>query len=270
MPPATEFTALGVGNGFPFCPAKVDVSVYDYWTSLGGWSEVNEPINEASKKASIEKSRRLAMALFWNLDGWTGRLYYESFGPLIEITSLSMKDDDWTRGRDSFSAYPLTGGDVDDPEFDPMDRVCYKRFDAKKYLSSDPDDDIGDFFRIFPDIVRMYEGDTGDEDNFRGYGFSDIGSVFGYETFVIRFESYANGTPATPTQTDEDISYTEIPTNITDLSIPCVGKIEQGLAFEIPEDFNTYSWEDLDFAFEDEFEAFGFRIDSLDFYTYPA
>ena len=38
MPKADTFTALGRGNGFGFCPKKVDVSEFDNWITLGGVS----------------------------------------------------------------------------------------------------------------------------------------------------------------------------------------------------------------------------------------
>jgi hypothetical protein len=274
MPTEDSFTALGKGNGFTFCLNKIDVSdrgdgqPYDYWVTLGGFKKTD---GGSPSQEQIDESLRVAMALFWNLDGWTGRLLSDSFLE-DEITSLSMKNDDWTRGLDEFEARKNTFDDIIDPEFEPHDRVCYRSFLATKYLSDDPDSgDIYDYISIgsyHPPIIRMYDGDDQDESNFVGYGFKRIESVFGYEAFHITFSSYYNGSPASPTQTDEDIAYTEIPTNVTGLNLPCVGYIEQNLAFEIPADFDIYSWVDLTFSSSNEYEAFEFRIDSLDFYTY--
>jgi len=90
-----------------------------------------------------------------------------------------------------------------------------------------------------------------------------------FQYYEVQFSSYQNGTPASPTQTYEDISYVEIPTNITSLTIPAVGYIESLYlgAGAIPDDFDTYSWEDLQFEQSNPNE-FAFKIDSLDFYTY--
>lgn len=61
--PATEFTALGRGNGFPFCANRVDVdSFYDYMT-LGGYRKTDTGGASASQ---INDSLVGAMELFWN------------------------------------------------------------------------------------------------------------------------------------------------------------------------------------------------------------
>ena len=58
----------GYGSGFPFCPFKKDISTYDYWTTLSGWSAVDEPVDDAAKAASIAESLRLAMKFHWNAE----------------------------------------------------------------------------------------------------------------------------------------------------------------------------------------------------------
>ena len=63
MPTAESFTALGVGNGFSFCPTKVDVSSYALWTTISGF---NQSTGGTPTAAQIEESRRLAMLWFWN------------------------------------------------------------------------------------------------------------------------------------------------------------------------------------------------------------
>lgn len=262
MPTATPFTALGRGNGFTFCPNKVDVSGYDYWVTLGGYKKTD---TSDPTQAQVNLSLKNAMQLFWNLDGWTGRLYFNDSSSSYEITSLSMKNGDWTVGNDEYYANKLDGTQVDEPDFDPKDRVCYKSFQATKYASY-PYSGIS----LRGTFVRMYNGATSDEDNFVGYGFSEliIASLY-FNYYSVEFSSYQNGTPASPTQTNEDISYVEIPTNITSLTIPAVGYIQytyQGTG-NIPDDFDTYSWGSLQFEQSSPYD-FAFEIDSLDFYTY--
>lgn len=71
MPTATPFKALGKGNGFTNCVSQ-DVTGFDSWTTLSGWSKITQPSSQAAKLTSIEESRRLAMLLFWNLSEVTG------------------------------------------------------------------------------------------------------------------------------------------------------------------------------------------------------
>ena len=85
MPEATPFTFFGsisdtdpnavLFTGFPFLLEKVNVSdrgdgqPYDYWTTLGGWSKVNEPATDELKAQSIWDSFEKAMKLYWNYNG---------------------------------------------------------------------------------------------------------------------------------------------------------------------------------------------------------
>lgn len=65
MPTATKFTALGKGNGFPFCPQRVDVDGL-YFQTLGGVTQFNVGgLGAIEKEAKIEDSRLAAMKLFW-------------------------------------------------------------------------------------------------------------------------------------------------------------------------------------------------------------
>ena len=263
MPTATPFTALGRGNGFSFCPNKVDVSGYDYWVTLGGYkkTDTGDPT-----QAQVDLSLKNAMQLFWNLDGWTGLLSFAGDGdPYREITSLSMKNGDWTVVNDRYYANKLDGTQVDEPDFDPKDRVCYKSFEVEKMV----EDPISGIF-LGGTPVRMYNGDPSDEDNFVGYGFDEIISAsLSYGYYYVYFSSYQDGTPASSTNDWEDISYVEIPTNIEGITIPAVGHIESYYfgAGGIPDDFDIYSWGSLQFEQSNPNEC-AFKIDSLDFYTY--
>ena len=66
MPTATSFAALGRGNGFSFCPRKVDVSSYTNWITLGGVS------SGSASTAEINESLQNAMKLWWNFYSMTG------------------------------------------------------------------------------------------------------------------------------------------------------------------------------------------------------
>ena len=68
MPTATSFTALGRGNGFPFCADRVDVSSYDFWVTLGGYAKTSS--GDVTQE-QINNSRINAMKLFWNVNSLT-------------------------------------------------------------------------------------------------------------------------------------------------------------------------------------------------------
>lgn len=153
MPTATPFTALGSGNGFPFCLPKVNVadrgdgSPYDYWTTLSGWSKVSTPADDAAKAASIVESLQLAMKFFWNL--------YK-----VNVTTN-------TSSSDGSQDYSVSGVIV---ELEPNERTCLLYPFVVKEV--DPEDRV---LRVAivstrPSIVRLYNGITSDESNFVGYG----------------------------------------------------------------------------------------------------
>jgi len=68
MPTATEFTALGAGNGFPFCLAKVDVSDYAF----------KEPLTLSQ-----------ATSYFWNIESASATAISSDFGESSTPPTLS-------------------------------------------------------------------------------------------------------------------------------------------------------------------------------------
>lgn len=143
MPEATPFTALGAGNGFPFCLSKIDVLAtgvglpFSKWTTLSGVSSDNpEPT-----QALIDESLILAMKLFWNTASVTA-----SFSTRIESDSDSR-------------TITATPAEV------PVERVCVSSIGKVNNFSSStspfPDYELNFNFRPF----AMYSGET-----FLGYG----------------------------------------------------------------------------------------------------
>jgi len=158
MPTATKFEAEDVGNGFPFCLPKVDVSdrgdgdPYDYWITLGGFKKGDAGSPTAQQ---ISDSLRAATKLFWNYNGHTA-----------EFNSTVTVSIDIEQGEFAFG--------TEDSPFAPRDRVCVGTgaFDPKGWRFS-AEEDSGPVFadtdiRIYP--IRMYDGDPDSEDNFLGYG----------------------------------------------------------------------------------------------------
>ena len=163
MPTATSFTALGAGNGFPFCPSKVNVadrgdgSPYEYWTTLSGWSKVSTPANDAAKATSIDESLTLAMKIFWNYNGLSALDEYTVEGGSSSSYTSTIDMDGGEYGTVSFRGNGFSSSENKAPN----ERVCYNSFRAE-----DVDEVL--FFDI--KIIRMYDGITTDESNFVGYG----------------------------------------------------------------------------------------------------
>ncbi len=158
MPTATQFTALGSGNGFPFCLSKVNVSVYDHWTTLGG---VNKD-NPASSDELIRRSLEAAMKLFWNLDAINCDAKY------LNSASVSSAVMGVTDGLGS--------------AIEPKDRVCKSDIRSS---TTDPNGSYINEARVgsILNIRRLYDGITSDEDNFIGYGASggtSLTSIFAF------------------------------------------------------------------------------------------
>lgn len=170
MPDAIHFSTEGAENGFPFCPPKVNIADYDYWTTLSGWSKVSTPADDEAKAASIAESLQLAMKLFWNFNGLSME---DSFttpnGSYSDTWSVDME-----AGVDEFEVMyfikiGFAGSDSNENKT-PRERVCYKIFGVYEEYGFA-------FFSV--NIVRMYNGVTTDEGNFVGYGVGEnfIGSL---------------------------------------------------------------------------------------------
>ena len=161
MPTATPFNALGSGNGFPFCLSKVDVSVYDHWTTLSGVNKTS-PI---TSDALIEESFRLAMMLYWNFTSIDCSADAYNLTDSVSISGdIFLKD---PPGYNLKAAYDLL-----DP-LTPVGRVCPTGSNGTLY----EDNSGGSFFRavrarVGITITALYDGPTDDPENFVGYGSS--------------------------------------------------------------------------------------------------
>ena len=239
MPEAVKFNALGRGNGFPYCPSETDVTDARYWTSLSGWSKVNEPVDDAAKAASIEESRKLAMALFWNIYELKGSASLDEYGD-----SAYVED---------------TGGLTTQPK----DRVCFERDTDFPFQSkSDEDGDAGASIFFRPRIRRLIN-----DGEFIGFGIysagfsAGVGSDFSFTQGNVALYSRFNGEPNLPY---EDVGYTIISNSIGDFNFVCNAYSNIGEAEGSSDATNrTTSASDLG-------DSLSIQLDSLDFYTYPA
>lgn len=215
MPTATEFTALGAGNGFPFCLTKVDVSGYDYWTTLSGWSKVSTPADDT---ASIADSMKNAMALYWNFDGLTYNATQTKNAVVAGVPYSATA---------TITEYSSNGSIL---EVQPKDRVCgstpidFGIFDSDTAVdppTGQPKVAARVDFSSVPifgsQICLMYNGATTSEENFVGYGFGQfydfqLSAFVGSNIFVRSFSNSGSS----------DIDYYAMPTNISGISMSFV------------------------------------------------
>jgi hypothetical protein len=156
MPTADSFTALGKGNGFPFCVTrKLNISAKDKWTTLGGTQKGSAPTD-----AEIQLSLVNAVKIFWNTNELLGSVASSK-------TSTALPSIIYRKEGSSF-INPTT-----DPE-NPKDRVCEREnyFDYRNLYTVGANNGTKVGF-ISLGVVRMYDGDNSDEDNFVGYGLED-------------------------------------------------------------------------------------------------
>lgn len=184
MPVATSFTALGRGNGFPFCVDKVDVSGFNYWMTLGGFKKTD---GGSPTKKQIELSLFNACRLYWTTYKVNGTVTYNEPN---DSESIDVEND------------------LDEGQETPFDRL---KPDARRgfgvRMSSSPSPNFTYFyFRMYgpdlhnpdadlplPDgdanggVVRMYNGDITNEDNFVGYGMESAPELFLYTAKGIHY-----------------------------------------------------------------------------------
>jgi len=161
MPTADSFTALGMGNGFPFCPTKLDVTetdsggydVWPMWSTIDGY---NKDSTGPRTAVGIAESRRLAMLYVWNTYQLAGSVAVGS-DSLLNVNS----EDDTQSGN------PLP----------PRSRVCLDGNDVfGDYVEAEDADGflIASLALDVPlSITAMYDGSTSNESNFIGYGIAD-------------------------------------------------------------------------------------------------
>jgi hypothetical protein len=151
---AAPFSTYGAYNGFPYCTAKIDVSGYDFWTTLSGYNEAGS--STAVTAAQIESSLQKAAQLYWNL--W--KLVYEYDDP-DDATYGTFYETVW---MDTTTEPPTVATD----EHPPSNRVCGSSSDrALETWNEFVVLTYSDFA-----VARLYNGVTTDEDNFVGYGFN--------------------------------------------------------------------------------------------------
>jgi len=169
MPVADSFNfpgnpSGGFGSGFPSCITKVDVSGYDYWTSLSGWSKINEPIGDSAKSASVLESRRLAMKIYWNIYSMTVDIDTSVTGTIGQSAYLEEVNMLYTQ-------FSNDGTEVENPKAEPMERVCGTRICARSVVSNPGGiSQTSAYAQMTSSVISLYNGSTDDPSLFVGYG----------------------------------------------------------------------------------------------------
>jgi hypothetical protein len=149
MPTADSFSALGKGNGFPFCLNKVDVSsAIDY----------------------IAWDLPTAMNVYWNL---------HKFNVNVSTDNLSISE--VGIGDDIDDDYDHSDREAHEPHFRTCDRVQRFEWDdpnggidvkGEVYLSqTSPSETVNAYIDLH--IAALYDGSVNDPDNFVGYGIDN-------------------------------------------------------------------------------------------------
>ena len=139
MPTATPFTALGRGNGFPFCVGKIEISDLPdgtMWTTLSGVNADNyTDLEEAALAGKVNESLDLAMKLYWNKFKLNS-LSASSSGDLSRRTSRFIPIDEpvtevWNGSISGMTSADASAAGV----LEPIERVCGGG--AKRILKSE-------------------------------------------------------------------------------------------------------------------------------------
>ena len=236
MPTATEFTALGAGNGFALCLSSIDITDrgFQKWITLGG-NRKGGSVTESGKGLAQ------AMQFYWNLEGFRfSASASASNGQVSVSTSLT----DYSSDADSSR------------KIIPMHRVCESLRDisVSDYDVNAPLGSSSVFgfttWNGFNEIYRYYNGVTSNEDNFVGYGFALDTTGFGQDQEISlqagAFGANAGVNLASGSYSTND-NYVSVPSNIS-LNFHFVGSTSDS-------DSNTNAQAQVSF-------------NSLDFYTY--
>lgn len=280
MTTANKFTALGRGNGLPFCmtsavsagsqqDGKIDISGYQDWATLGGNKKVGGSFNYANELKAI-------MKLYWNLEQITGN---------VNSTFSKTSTGESGSGNSGTSYFKVNK--------EPKERVCYTypfgwRDFATGYFSStslggrlainatNPQGStVGNVY-----FVKMYNGSTSNEANFVGFGINavdDTGfSTYGYNhradlsagvetvTAAVYLLSFTNQTDVDTATEKKSISYFTS-NSVTFLS---VARATGGNTNATPSFTVGTTNASASYSTSDETAAVGASVTSLDFYSY--
>jgi len=268
MPTATKFEAEGVDNGFPSCLTKVNVSGYDYWTSLSGWSKVSTPADET---ASIAESRRLAMKIYWNVYAMEIEVETSVAGTInqsADLDEVTMLYAGIINGD--------TGSATENPWAEPRERVCSTRICAARNDSNPGGVSFTEAYaQMTSSVVALYRGSVDDPDLFVGYGLSNLLFARGVSSTTraratVSIGSYGDESLDTSTIIYDHAYATLNASDASDVfNVFCkVTARAPGGGTRIANAADLLGYASSSTTSND-YEAFA-QITGLDFYTYPA
>lgn len=189
MPTATPFTALGAGNGFPFCIAKIDVSSSTDWITLGGTQKGSSPT-----QATIDLSLSNAMKLFWNYNGHTVN-FQEEGGAINNDVVIDVENGDYNLQLPSGTNWDT-----------PLSRVCLNSLWLVRNNNTSSRQNRVDLRYL----KRMYDGSTDDESHFVGYGIQFFAFQAYFNRFQFHFTSIYPSTFSDPLPADVTVESTTL------------------------------------------------------------
>lgn len=234
MPTATEFSALGAGNGFPFCLETVNVldrgdgNPYDHWVTLGGFKKTD---TGSPAQSQINLSLQNAMALFWNA---------------YQINGLAELDPSYSVSDVTNSRNPNT------TQLQPSQRICLSNgfYDSNTEYSTSEDEYNSMRLGIVPVLLKS-------GNNFLGYGVKNELSAESV-SFVDEFAEVTIGSFASARYDGiyETIDYDYI--TLGGIDFVCKARVGSAGVNPTADATNLLAEDDYRYA----------EIDSLDFYTY--
>jgi hypothetical protein len=176
MPVAEPFSFRPRDGAYPSCIQRVDVLDYaatgepaERWTTFSGWSEEEEPANQAAKDESIAESLTLASKWYWNLASIEGGCAHNGNSLGLEAQEIT---DSVLVGNNTYDDIP-----EDEKYTQPKERVCTYNI-SRKYGESEQwgSSVVGQINR---QLLALYKGDINDDDNFIGYAGSVVSTLGG-------------------------------------------------------------------------------------------
>lgn len=179
MPVAEPFSFRPKDGAYPSCIKRVDVLDYnatgepaERWTTFSGWSEEEEPTDQAAKDESIAESLILASKWYWNTAKLYGSCSHNGNSLGLEAQEIT---DGVLVGSNAYDDIP-----EDEKYTQPKERVCIITL-TRKYGESEEwgSSTVGQINR---QLLALYKGDINDDDNFIGYAASVVSTLGGSQT----------------------------------------------------------------------------------------
>lgn len=182
MPEADPFNALGAGNGFPYCPPRVNVddtaSLTYEWVTLGG-TKKGDALTGATFEEQKNESLRVAMRYLWNLYSCETRFEYN------EAFSVVSGEFIFPHELDRVPKIRVCGGDSSYMDDEDPRREGDGTIDREGNTDYDYLVDSG---ISTARIIRMYVND-----NFIGYGLRGMTSELTTGAVDVAFLNGNNG-----------------------------------------------------------------------------